>query len=133
MPADAEYFPEFASLKINPAEVPLPAFTGVFDGKPIGCAGVCTLRPGLGEAWIILARPVGSHGPWIARTTRRFLNGMIADQTFRRIQLTVRVGNIEAERFALWLGMRKEGVLVRFGDDGSDHYMYAKTKLRRPR
>ena len=45
-----------------------------------------------------------------------------------RIQITVRSDMPWADRFAKFLGFKKEGVLVKYGEDLIDHNIYARVK-----
>lgn len=120
----------FADFPVDPTQVPAPAWTALVREAPVACAGLWIIRPGLGEAWAILRQPV-EHGIWIAREMRRRIDAMLGNGDLRRVQMTVRVGAIRPERLALFLGMLQEGCLRAFGDDGADHWMYAKTKPSR--
>ena len=98
------------------------------DGHLVLSAGVWQLWPGVGEAWLLpsarlLARP---RGP--VRTVRRFLDEIAEREGYTRVQATTHADFERGERFLKWLGFEREGVLRKFGPDGSDHKIYSRVK-----
>ena len=126
--ADAIYFPEFTALGIDPTKVPQPAATGLYQGDPVGCAGIVVIRPGLGEGWIMVRQPVNGHGVWITRTIWGLLDRWQAEGKLRRVQATASEKNPKAIRLLELLGFKREGLLEAYRPDGSNSWMYARIR-----
>jgi RimJ/RimL family protein N-acetyltransferase len=43
-----------------------------------------------------------------------------------RIQASVSVLDLTANRYAQWLGFQKEGIMKKYGPDGTDYVRYAR-------
>ena len=52
--------------------------------------------------------------------------GIIKEQELVRIQAAVRADWPEAQRFAEFLGLENEGLMRKYGPDGSDYFRFAK-------
>ncbi|HEV2746412.1 MAG TPA: GNAT family protein [Allosphingosinicella sp.] len=102
-----------------------PAFTALRDGVVLGCAGLAESHAGHATAWALFAE---GHGvaTWAALTAaiRRVLDA--AD--YRRVDMLVRDRFERAHEFARRLGFEQEGVLRRYGADGSDYAVYARIR-----
>ena len=48
------------------------------------------------------------------------------ENNITRVQSAIRKDFTEGQRFAEWLGLEKEGLMRKWGFDGSDQYMYAR-------
>ena len=102
-----------------------PAFTGVVDGKIIGCAGVGLMWDGVGEAWAVLSHDIELHRLWFHRTARRGLVMLMAAMNLHRLQASVR---IDIERNCRWLeafGFVREGIMHGYAPDKTDCVRYA--------
>lgn len=95
-----------------------PAYTGVVDGKVIGCAGVRVLWPGVGEAWASLSQDAGRYGLWLTKIFRSVLTDIVRTQGLHRVEAQV-LG--DSERNRAWiekLGFRREyGTAFRYTTD----------------
>lgn len=127
-PVDAQTFPEFLTLGIDPMRVPQPAFTLLDGHDPIACGGVLPLRPGLGEAWTILRQPANIYRFSVARAVKAVLERTFEDGRFRRIQTTILAGRPDLERWMAFLDFHLEGILCAYGANGEDHLMYARIR-----
>ncbi len=76
--ADAGALDRFARL-YRPAG---PAWTGLVDGRPVGCGGIVTDGE-IGRAWVVLSHPVHAA---VHRTVRRAVERELAAGTVRRIE-----------------------------------------------
>ncbi len=123
-------FTEWAARYLK--EGPAIAAIETDDGRVLGCGGVRLLWSGTGEAWILLSLDA------IAKSTQEqfshyrksaytiagdLLNDICGDLT--RIQAHVRADDEIGIRFVERLGFVREGLMRKFGPDGSDHYLYA--------
>jgi len=100
-----------------------PAYTLVDrDGSIVGSAGIVVIRPGLGEAWMMvtpLARRKVVAG---FRYLRDTLDRLQADLRLTRVQAIV-MDTPSARRLAALLGFEIEGLLRAYGWNGEDCYM----------
>lgn len=117
-PVDAQAFPKFAELGINPMVVPTYAFTLLDGFEPIACGGVTQLAPRIGRAWVMLRDPQNGHHIGFARAVKESLEDLLAMGHFNRIEATISLDRPDLERWMEFLGLTREG------------WMYART--RRP-
>jgi hypothetical protein len=104
------------------------AYSIIKDGHLVLSAGVWELWSGVGEAWLLpsaqlLARP---RGP--VRIVRQYLDDIALKEGFERVQATTHADFKRGHRWLTWLGFELEGVLRKFGPDGSDHNIYSRIK-----
>lgn len=105
------------------------AFSGVIDGRIVGCAGVRPMWPGVGEAWAVFSGEALIRPFALFRAATRGLAAIEAAQGLRRVQATAHDGHAAAARFLEALGFRREGLLRRYGLWGEgNYYLYARVK-----
>lgn len=105
------------------------AFTGLIDGKVVGCAGVRPLWPGVGEAWAVFSLEALDRRVSLFRAAARGLAALEDAQALRRIQATCHADHAAGARFLQALGFEREGVLRRYGLHGEGNYfLYARTR-----
>ena len=102
-------------------------FSGFCDGQLIGCAGVRTLWPGVGEAWFIAGTAIYKHPKSVFKAVKNYLDKIIKEQEFWRVQANVRVDNSMGVKFIQMLGFKIEGKMGKFNPDGTDAYMLGRT------
>ena len=103
------------------------AFTGIENGHLIGSAGLIGIWPGVSEAWFVGSWRLNTSAVAGARATRRKLNDLMRVHHLHRIQAVVRNDWPAARRFARWLGMKEEGLMIMYGADKQDYMRVAKT------
>jgi len=82
------------------------AFTGIVNHNPIFAAGMKMIWGQVAEGWVIATSEMWKHPLGVAKAIKKdFKEGL---------------------RFAEWLGLEKEGLMRKWGFDGSDQYMYAR-------
>jgi len=91
-----------------------PAFSGLVGEKTIVCAGVCTLWPGVGGAWVAMNNDAERYGLWITRTIRAVLADIIRTQGHHRVEVQVDASNERNLRWIRVLGFHREGSVARF-------------------
>jgi len=104
------------------------SYTLLFDGEPAISGGVIELWPGVGEAWMLSSKILQTHPLAMSRSVKRSLFWYIKKNGFWRVQANVQVNWQQAERFAEFVGMKKEGLMPKFGPEKEDHYRYAWVK-----
>lgn len=103
-----------------------PCFTAMEDGHVIGAGGLIILWPGVGEGWMVVNKDAAQrHKRYAYEVVIEHLLKLASDLNLRRIQAHVDVNVPAAVKFAEQLGFQREGTMRRYGEDGSDHYLYA--------
>ena len=100
--------------------------TAVVTGDIVCCFGVIELWPGLGEAWMLTSDKVKRYPISLTRGARRYFDAAARDLQLRRLQITTNVNDELAVRWANRLNFTQEGLLRRYGPDGSDHFMHSR-------
>jgi len=90
---------------------------------PVGAFGVVPVTDKRGMAWALLAGNLGCDMLFVYKNMKALLDNQ---KTFSRIEMTADSSFIPAVKFAEMLGFQKEGLLRKYGLDGSDHYMFAR-------
>ena len=98
-----------------------PAVTVEADGEPICCGGVATTGFGMGMLWAFVSAQAAHRLVRIDRVARRLLE--VAD--LRRIEATTEQDFRQGCRWLELLGFQSEGIMRKYGPDGSDHVRYA--------
>lgn len=92
----------------------------------VAAAGVHILWGGVAEGWIVMSKHGYSAPKTVARYTDRLFDGIMADNELWRIQASVSASDTKALRFASWLGFEDEGLMKKYGPDGSDYRRVAR-------
>jgi hypothetical protein len=96
------------------------AYSGLEDGRVVGCCGLVPVHPGLANAWALL----GACGPGRFLTIHRAVLRFLECQPVRRIQTTVQSDFAAGHRWARALGFGAEARLEAWGPEGEDHHLY---------
>ena len=100
------------------------AFTIIYEGKMILCAGIVKEREGVGLAWALYPLDVGNYhiDPRIAKDK---LNELIKEHNFWRVAATVRCDFPAGASYLRYLGFEREGRMKKHEPDRSDSFLYA--------
>ena len=100
-----------------------PCVTGMFDGKPVSCAGIWILYPGVGELWMLNVDEIGKYhiDPQIGRD---WMYARIDEYKIWRLQTPLRSDFPTGVEYSKWLGFKFEAKLEGYHSDGSDALMY---------
>lgn len=101
-------------------------YTLVDGEKIVATAGIHIMWPGVGEGWLIMSKHAVEYGRSVARYAYRGFDSIMADNGLHRVQASVSSLDPEAVRFARWMGFENEGIMEKFGPDGSDYYRMAR-------
>jgi hypothetical protein len=102
------------------------AFTGMIDGKPIFAAGMKIIWNGVAEGWVLATKDALDHPIAVAKAIKKDFARIAKENNINRVQSAVRANYTTGLKFAKWLGLEEEGLMRKFGFDGSDQYMYAR-------
>lgn len=126
---DAVFFetiPNFSNVLSGYASMG-PAFMGCHQGQVICMFGCIPLWQGVAECWLITDVSLPDHARPFHRVTKLVLDSFMSELQLVRLQITVHSDNFLALKWAKVLYFREEGVLHKFGPDGRDFYMMART------
>ncbi len=123
--ANMEAHPDYMSMLKSYAAAG-PAITVLHEGKPVLSFGVVPFYPGVAEAWMLRGELVTRHGRAVAVGARTFFDEIGHTMGLWRCQIGVQSSNIRATKFARFLKFEHEGILRRFGPEGSDFQMMAR-------
>ena len=82
-------------------------FTGWLGDTPLGCLGIDTVRPGVGQMWSIINTEVRGHIIESMRATKMMLNIIEEDYDFKKLRSESRIGFPESQRFLEFLGFTR--------------------------
>ena len=116
----------FATVLTGFAEMG-PAYMATHKGQVICAFGCIPLWPGVGECWLLTDVSLPEHRRPFHRVTKLILDSFMSELNLIRLQITVHSENVLAHKWAKVLYFKQEGVLKRFGPDGKDFYMLART------
>jgi hypothetical protein len=102
------------------------AFTGIINDKPIFAAGMKMVWGQVAEGWVIATSEMWKHPLSVAKAIKKDFARVAKENNITRVQSAIRKDFSEGQRFAEWLGLEKEGLMRKWGFDGSDQYMYAR-------
>ena len=102
------------------------AFTGIFNDNPIFAAGMKMIWGQVAEGWVIATNEMWKHPLGVAKAIKKDFARVAKENNITRVQSAIRKDFSEGQRFAEWLGLEKEGLMRKWGFDGSDQYMYAR-------
>jgi hypothetical protein len=105
------------------------SFTLLGDGHPIVCGGIIPLWSGVCEGWIIGGKRIFQIKFKATRLIKKRTDLLCLNNNIRRLQTSVKAGFKEGYRFAKFLGLQDEGLMKKYGPDGSDYYRMAKIYL----
>ena len=99
----------------------------LFDqDEVIGIGGIHNIWSHVGEAWLLLGEYAMAKPTSVARHTAYMFDYLQEEFEYKRIQASIAVTDKKARRFAEWLGFQNEGVMKKYGPDGTDYYRYAR-------
>lgn len=107
-------------------ETPGMAFTLLLDDTPIVSGGVILLWNGVAEGWVMSSKRIFKYKFTAASLIKRRLDLICENNKIWRLQTSVKAKFTTGIRFATWLGLTKEGLMRKYGPDGSDYYKMAK-------
>ena len=103
-----------------------PAYVGCHRGKPIIIVGCIKLWKGNAELWMLTDTAITAVVRPFWTATKRLLAIITEELQIVRLQCTVCSDNKPAVRFIEYCKFQQEGLLHRYGPDGSDFFMYSR-------
>ena len=102
------------------------AFTGLVGKKPIFAAGMKMIWGQVAEGWVIATEDMWNYPLSVAKAIKKDFARIAKENNIVRVQTAIRKDFKQGQRFAEWLGLENEGLMRKFGFDGTDQYRYAR-------
>jgi hypothetical protein len=109
-------------------ELEFEALTLVSNNFIVGVLGITPKRKGVAEVWSILSEDIKLFPISSARAIKKILKQYEDKYNLIRVEMSVREDLLSACRFAKFLGFKQEGLMHRFGLNGENFYLFARTK-----
>ena len=119
------HFPESSKAAMM-KETCLSAYTALLESKVFMIGGVYGLWQNVGEAWFMMSSHAYKMPFAAAKYSSLLLDHVQEDNKLQRIQASVHADDSQAIRYVEWLGFENEGLMKRYGPDGSDYYRFAR-------
>ena len=102
------------------------AYTLFVDRKPVVAGGIIVLWSGVAEGWVMANQNIFEVKFLAAKEIKNRTDVLCKKNKIKRLQTTVKYDFNSGIRFASWLGLKPEGIMRKYGPDGSDYYRMAK-------
>ena len=116
----------FQAVSVPPAVQVKSADVVVKLDEVSAVGGIHEMWAGVGEGWVILSKHAPKWKLSLARYAKTLFSSILATTSLHRVQASIHMGDPEAIRFARWMGFEDEGIMYKFGPDGSDYYRMAR-------
>ena len=103
------------------------AITAYLHGRPTACFGFVEIWPGVAEMWLLIEERARKYGKTLTRGAIGFRDYAVITRNLHRVQITVRCDDIRAVRWAKAIGFAEECRMSKYGPDGADFYLFART------
>lgn len=118
--------PDF-HIRVQQIQESRSAWTLFYKHQPALIMGLEYKWPTNYEAWLVPGRVSVDHGTLLCRGAKRFFDNIAPRLDLLRMQIVVNVEREAAVRWAEFLKFNREGVMAKYGPEGADYYMYART------
>ena len=115
---------EDSEKQCRDAEVDGLAFTILYRGKIVACAGIIKQREGVGLAWALYPPEIGEL-PLDPRIAKNKLKELMEIYDFWRVEATARADYPAGQSYLRYMGLEKEGYMKKAEPDKTDSILYA--------
>ena len=117
-----------ASFTENRIDIAVPglSYTLLYNDQPVISAGIYPLWDGVAEGWVLSSKRVFDHKIKAAGSIKKRLDLICANNNIWRLQTSVKEEFKTGVRFAEWLGLKKEGLMEKYGPDKTNYYRMVK-------
>jgi hypothetical protein len=102
------------------------SYTLLVDNNIILAGGIIPLWPGVAEGWVMSSKRVFDFKIKAAISVKKRLDSLCENNKIKRLQTSVKEKFLTGVRFAEFLGLKKEGLMLHYGLDGTNYYRMAK-------
>lgn len=104
-----------------------PSYSLFVDDKIIGCGGVILFGYNRGECWMLVSSEIKKYKKTVFKAVKEHLDLIVKTNNLRRLQTVVVADYEDGKKFIERLGFKPEGLLKKYGPNGEDFLMYART------
>ena len=115
----------FTENRLDTAIIGL-SYTLLFNNNPVIAGGIIPIWDGVAEGWVMSSKRVFDHKIKSAASVKRRLDLLCTNNKIWRLQTSVKEDFKTGVRFAEWLGLKKEGLMEKYGPDKTNYYRMAK-------
>tara|TARA_Y100001951_G_C11216315_1_gene225989 strand:+ start:235 stop:726 length:492 start_codon:yes stop_codon:yes gene_type:complete len=101
------------------------SWTGIQDGKIVGCGGFTPQWTGVADIWMYLQPDAFKRKKVALKLMKYVLNDIIERKQFHRIQAVVLKDYKEGIRFAEFFGFKNEGLMRQYSMNKEDFHRYS--------
>ena len=102
------------------------SFTLLCNSEPVCSGGIVPLWYGVAEGWVISSKRIFQNKIKAARLIKRRTDLLCNNNKIWRLQTAVKANFTLGVRFAEFLGLKKEGLMEKYGPDKTDYFRMAK-------
>lgn len=102
--------------------------TLILDGKVAGVVGMAVAWPGVADAWTLLSKAACAHPMELHHCVSKIIRSYTKMLGVVRLSAASRASNAQGQRWLKALGFKPEGLMRKYGPDGSDWYLYARVR-----
>jgi hypothetical protein len=106
--------------------VPGLSYTLLLNDEPIICGGIVPMWDGVAEGWVLSSKRIFDYKIKAAGSIKKRLDLLCTNNKIWRLQTSVKEEFKTGVRFAEWLGLKKEGLMMKYGPDKTNYYRMAK-------
>ena len=106
--------------------IPGLSFTLWADNNIVLCGGITPMWDGVAEGWVIASKRIYDHKIKSVSAIKKRLDLLCTNNNIWRLQTSVKEDFKVGVRFAEWLGLKKEGLMLKYGPDKTNYYRMAK-------
>lgn len=103
-----------------------PAVTAFYDVTPVAIFGFVTLWNGVTESWLVADDNVRKRPLVLTKYAIHAHDIAKISMGLHRQQITVKITDMRAYKWALALGFEVEATMRKYGPDGTDYYLMAR-------
>jgi len=107
-------------------QVPGLSFTAIHDDNIIASGGFKLLWQGVAEIWFLASNRFHDHKKTIIKLVKVKIEEVVLEHRLVRLQTAVRTDWPQAQRFAQFFGLENEGLMKKYGPDGTDYFRYSR-------
>lgn len=102
-----------------------PAYTGMYNGRIVGCGGVTIYWEGVGQAWSVFPKWVRLFKREAFCYVKKGLDIVLEEHNLHRIEATWRTDYPQDMKWLEHLGFKRECLMEKYCPDGCGAYLYS--------
>jgi hypothetical protein len=103
------------------------SFTALKNNEIVCAGGVIPIWDNVFEGWVMATNLVWQYRIGSAKLIKQGMDELVKKNKIIRLQTAVKKDFFLGQRFAEWLGMKKEGVMKKY-QNNEDYIRYARVK-----